>query len=438
MKIIVNENLPKLSWLLTIKKDENTLLCGSSVETKDNMIFEGSVCFSNKEKNYLSLSNLYFGSGVLEHEDKTITVFTPSHVFDYVWIIKNTAQNEIYVSNSIFFCAAKTNLSVNQLLWSSHFTDLFKGIGNFDRLLSKIGEYEIYGCSICQVYIKNFQINFADMIYQNHFKNFEDYHSYLKKVVKQCYDNFNADKAIVYLSKGYDSVCCATLVSEIQGIARKIALSKPLDKHGLDDSGEEIAKTLNLELVFLPDIERDFELIPDTPTSQQKYKAVYLTEKDNLRISDFSTFWVYPHDESLYCDDVDYNKSIVLFGGHGDTIWSYKNEICDNFKRSDYLGSSMAEYRLKRGFCYLPLAAIASVKHSNLVEICNSEEMKPYIVGGNYDRPIPRRIAEDFGKLKRGTFATKKLAIATPIKSFPQRNELLQMKIDEYKTIITS
>ena len=436
MKIVVDERLPKLSWLLTITKDENTLLCGSSVNVNDNMIYEGSIYFSNKEKNYFSLSNLHFGSGVFEHQDKQITIFTPSHVFDYVWIIKNNVKNEIYVSNSIFFCLSKINADVN-LLINSPFQNLFKGIGKFDRLIKKTNEYEIYGCSLCQVYIKNLQIKFADMIYQNHFNNFEEYHAYLKDVIQQCYDNFNSDKAIVYLSKGYDSVCCATLVSEMPGIENKIALCKIFDKHGLDDSGVEIAQTLKMQTIVIPETERDFELVAYQNTDV-KYKAVLFSEKDNDRLLDFCSFWDYPHDESLYCENVDYNNSIVLIGVHGDVIWDFKGAICDDFERlsHDLGGASLTEYRLKKGFCYLPLPAIASVLHSDLVKICNSEEMKPYIVGGNYDRPIPRRIAEDYGKIQRGTFATNKQAIATQIKSFPQRSMLLQRKINEYKTII--
>ena len=438
MKIFVNKKLPKLSWLLTITQDENILTCGSAVNINDNMIFEGSVYFSNKEKNYFSLSNVFFGSGVYEHQDKTITVFTPSHVFDYVWIIKNKISNEIYISNSIFFCAAKTNLDVNTLL-NSNFRNLFKGIGKFDRLLNVAGEYEIYGCSLCQVYIKNHQINFADMIYQNHFNNFEEYHSYLKEIIKQSYDNFDANKAIVYLSKGYDSVCCATLVSNIPSIDRKIALCKVFDKHGLNDSGEEIAKALNMETIIIPETERKYDLVEyKNFKTDKKFKAVYFTEEDDERLSNFLSFWDYPQDESMYCDGIDYSNSIVLIGVHGDVMWAFKNGTCDDFERlsHDLAGSSLAEYRLKNGFCYLPLPAIASVKHSDLIKICNSEEMKPYIVGGYYDRPIPRRIAEEYGKIQRGTFATNKAAIATQAKSFPQRNTLLQKKIQEYKTII--
>jgi hypothetical protein len=45
--------------------------------------------------------------------------------------------------------------------------------------------------------------------------------------------------------------------------------------------------------------------------------------------------------------------------------------------------------------------------------------MRPYQVGGRYDRPIPRRLAEEAG-LPRGSFAVRKLGVSATLHRNPR------------------
>ena len=52
--------------------------------------------------------------------------------------------------------------------------------------------------------------------------------------------------------------------------------------------------------------------------------------------------------------------------------------------------------RLKLGIsCFLPL--FGAIEWPSIHEITKSDDMKQYSIGGNYDRPIPRRIFENKG-----------------------------------------
>jgi hypothetical protein len=57
----------------------------------------------------------------------------------------------------------------------------------------------------------------------------------------------------------------------------------------------------------------------------------------------------------------------------------------------------MAELRLVIGFIHLPLPYIGARRKEDIVKITESPDMDPWRLGNTYDRPIPRRIAEEAG-----------------------------------------
>jgi hypothetical protein len=100
----------------------------------------------------------------------------------------------------------------------------------------------------------------------------------------------------------------------------------------------------------------------------------------------------------------------VLFTGcHGDTMWEKQKVPSDVIKRGDLDGGSLGEYRRRVDFIHLPLPYIGALRHGDVVAISNSAEMMPYSVGGDYDRPIPRRILEEAG-VPRAAFGQAKKA----------------------------
>ena len=60
----------------------------------------------------------------------------------------------------------------------------------------------------------------------------------------------------------------------------------------------------------------------------------------------------------------------------------------------------------------VPLPMIVLDRWSEVNKISNSEEMSGWSVGGNYDRPIPRRILEEKG-VSRVSFGNKKQGAGT-------------------------
>jgi hypothetical protein len=83
--------------------------------------------------------------------------------------------------------------------------------------------------------------------------------------------------------------------------------------------------------------------------------------------------------------------------------------IDDSLKLGDLGCHGLSEIRLNAGFIQLPVPFIGARSRADIVGITESKEMDPWKVGTDYDRPIPRRIAEQAG-VPRELFGQQKMA----------------------------
>ena len=70
----------------------------------------------------------------------------------------------------------------------------------------------------------------------------------------------------------------------------------------------------------------------------------------------------------------------------------------------------ICEYRLIRGIIHCPVPYWGIRHFESIQKISKSNKMKPWSIGGDYDRPVPRRIVEEagvprrlFGQIKKNT-----------------------------------
>jgi hypothetical protein len=106
--------------------------------------------------------------------------------------------------------------------------------------------------------------------------------------------------------------------------------------------------------------------------------------------------------------------SLLLTGINGDIVWSRepiakRTGLDSSIRRGDLGGHGMSELRLLVGFIQLPLPFMGARRKPDLVRITESSDMAPWRVGTAYDRPIPRRIAEEAG-VPRHLFGQSKMA----------------------------
>lgn len=107
--------------------------------------------------------------------------------------------------------------------------------------------------------------------------------------------------------------------------------------------------------------------------------------------------------------DEDFRGNVVFTGDRGDSIWDKNTRISnDEFAFNDilsHLGS--AEHALRVGYVSCPMPLYGATAWGSIHDISCSNEMTAWSIGGDYDRPIPRRIVEEAG-IERSSFGQYK------------------------------
>ena len=100
----------------------------------------------------------------------------------------------------------------------------------------------------------------------------------------------------------------------------------------------------------------------------------------------------------------------LLTGHFGGRAWDKNAKgLSEEIVRGDQSGMALLEYRLWAGFVHCPLAFLGVRQILDLHALNLSPEMRPWDVGGRYNRPLARRIIETAG-IPRGSFAVHKRA----------------------------
>lgn len=197
------------------------------------------------------------------------------------------------------------------------------------------------------------------------------------------------------LSSGYDSPAVAVLAREI-GCREVLTFGRAREYFGsASDSGRAIAAHLGLDVTELD--RDDYRRLPEC------------AEAEFLALGTGGEELVFAPAEPLLAG------RMLLTGYLGDVAWARRSRVVNTtFRVGDQSGASFTEFRLRVGFAHVPVPPIGYLQHPALVAISNAPEMRPWSVGGDYDRPIARRLAEEAG-VPRELFGQAKKAIVTYI-----------------------
>lgn len=124
--------------------------------------------------------------------------------------------------------------------------------------------------------------------------------------------------------------------------------------------------------------------------------------------------------------------TLLFSGNYGGGLWARHaspEELAGYVKRGPPSGASLAEARLMAGVVELPPAYVFGRSFKAVHAVSESDELKPWQLGNDYDRPIPRRILEDRG-VPREAFGFGKRAVAQDFES-PRGEALRRLFFDE-------
>lgn len=399
-------DLPRMAWCVRLGRDDADLLCGNSVEVRGDSFFEGAWAGDAESFDFASATDV-FGSGGQLSEDELVVV-SPSHTLERIQYIRTGDQT--LISNSLVFLltASGAELDPRYPRYATDFAGvIYHGIRDNEttvpvRFPRSPG---ITDGQVHLVYVRNVRfhrnggVSFVDKSTGRPFDTFDEYVDQLVDVLSKTVDNAAAQsRAVTYtplasISSGYDSPAVAALARRV-GCRKAFTFTHARGRraHAEDDSGRPIADVLGYEL---------------TELDREGYRNA-----GEFPEAEFLATAMSGEDLNMAGLEGEVGRSVFFSGHYGGRVWDLHTYPDELLRRGDMSGASMNEFRLRADFVHVPAPFIGARRHPTLLKIAQSEAMKPWSTGTDYDRPVPRRIAEDagvpraaFGHTKRATTA---------------------------------
>jgi hypothetical protein len=203
------------------------------------------------------------------------------------------------------------------------------------------------------------------------------------------------------LSRGYDSPAANILFAPF-GIARAFTIPRSnsmippwLQSKATHDDGARIGAHLDIETIRLSPVKKStlsrdeiFFLAPSTAPAELAFAGLVSSREETGE------------------------AALLLTGYHGGLLSRAvpKRLLTSDLVRNDTSGLNLSEVRLKAGLVHLPVPFVFARSIVSLNALSQSQAMAPWSVGGDYDKPIARRIIEEAG-IPRSAFGERKRAV---------------------------
>lgn len=396
-------DLPRLAWVLEYLRGDDTIrvVHGPWVETRPTFFSEGG-WRGPFSRGALDRSDLTLGSGARLLGDRFV-ISTPSHSLDRLQSL--TTKDGLFVSNSLPFLLAVSGQHCDDR-YPYYDIDLMAFLDGLPSAVSSIPLRDSRRIDL--FYCTNLTID-RDLRTTPEQKpnfgvrpmNYQEYWTFLREMVRDVSANLSdSDRSILYrplatLSSGYDSPACAVLATTVGCREAATFTSARSNFEESADSGGRIGERLGLKVHTF---ERD-EYLGRTDQPEVEFLSVGTGGEDVVMAA---LEHILPN-------------TLLFTGFLGDTVWGLTGspEASSRYRMTYPAGSSATEFRLRVGFVHFPVPQSHHRLHPWIERISCSPEMAPWRLGRDYDRPIPRRIAEEAG-VPREWFGVSKKAITQP------------------------
>jgi len=383
------EALPRLAWCVRLRRRGAVrVLHGADVETGDGWFCEGAWSGEFAEAGFESASLMGSGGKLGE---RGLLLASPSHTMERLYVLR--CGDEILASNSCAFLLAQAGDGPDPgyLFYSADLASVIHGIDRYVRTVPTRSGRRIRMYCYCNLLIgPDLRLFECRKPAVRAFADFADYKRFLDATVTAIAANATDPRRkvryapVVTISTGYDSPATAVLARAV-GCAEAVTFRRSRAKADgdRDDCGAGIGAILGLRV------------------------AVY----DRL---DYLTQTGFPEAEGGISEFLSLAPALdrrLLFTGFNGTIWERCRKPDVVLRRTVDSGNNLGELRLRKGFVHVAVPYLGCASYPSIYRISNSEEMRPWMLGCRYDKPIPRRIAEEAG-VPREMFGMEKKAAA--------------------------
>jgi hypothetical protein len=383
-----SEALPPLAWVARLHAPSVEVDCGMSVTREESGFFEGT-WVGGPGLGSVVESTTPFGSGMVATADGLFIV-PPGHTLSGIYAWRDGADT--IVSNTLVGLLAAADVELRpDTDYVTRFFGLADGI-DFTPI-----ELPTSGAPVEFHFYENLHVGTDGRLEkvakrrEDPFKSYADYVGRLQRALEQALANAPDYRPVIALSNGYDSTAMAVVAARV-GCRTALTFAHarpPIATRDASDSGERTARRLGMDVEFF---------------DWQEYMR-----RDDLPEAEFLATGYTGEDVAVAAMEPSLRRTALITGGVGSAMWRRGREKRSDLQRGDLSACSMTEFRLRVDFIDLTLPIFGMSEIPSLQDITLSEEMRPWSIGGYYDKPIARRIAEE-GGIPRGTFADAKRA----------------------------
>jgi hypothetical protein len=381
--------LPRLAWCAEVRAGAEaiTVWHGPWVEMHDDWIVEGAWDGEFREGRFDRALALAGTGARLEGAD--VVFFPPTHLFGRLWWMGDARR--VLVSNSLAFLLVRAGDAPDPCYrdYAWDFVRCYRaGITDTPKTLPTAARQVCLQDVLALRVRPDLSVVVQPRADCTQPGSFTDYRARLLAVTTALVANARDPgrrrplEPLVELSRGYDSAATAVIAAEA-GCRRSVSLRDArVQPHG--DSGVAIARRLGLEA--------------------REHDRLAWRELPGLPEAEFALAPFGQH-VVMAAAEPELEGALLISGRDGDEAWSRRPRPgLPQLRRPGATttpGGTFAEFRLRVGFAHFALPAIGQLHHEWLHALAHSPELQPWSVGGDYDRPVARRIAEE-GGIPRG------------------------------------
>lgn len=314
-----------------------------------------------------------------------------------------TIGDRVWVSNSVPFLLAATGSSLDKeyFHYEEDFCSGMKGVRNSSKSTPLSVGRELRFHRSCNVEVDaQLTVNEKTKHSELDFHNYDAYMDSLRKVLRRIKENAT-DRArktpygmVTTISRGYDAPAASALAFEV---GCRIALTFNTPERYKDDCGSEIARRLGYSEIHELD-------------GEEYLRNTALLEAESCSTGNAGTSIIFLPYEKLY------RGKLLFRGTRGDSLWARAHKNVNDeqdFTSENQLvqsDSAFTENMLRNNTVIINVPMIGCDRWTEIDRLSSSSEMDTWSVGGDYDRPIPRRIVEEKG-VERTAFGQKKTGV---------------------------
>jgi hypothetical protein len=380
--------LPPLAWVAHVGDHVIEVDCGTSVRCAEKAFFEGT-WVGPPELSAVLDSTAPFGTGMVIRGPDLFAI-PPGH--STALLFSWRSGTELYIANTFVGLLAKAGL---ELLPGTDYTSLFARIADGLRatptdLPTSAGPAQYHLFENLRV-LPGGHLEKSAKPRERPFASYDDLVARLDAALVSAMTNAPGYEPVIALSNGYDSTAVAVLAAR-HGLRRALTFREsrpPAFTRDPSDSGEATARRLGLNI----------ELFDRTE---------YLRRTD-LPEAEFMASGFTGEEVPFVAFENELRHTLMLTGQLGGWVFLRNKPPTPALERKDFSACSVTEFRLRLDTIDLPLLIFGMTEIMSTSALSRSAAMRPWSVGGYYDKPITRRLIEEAG-FPRDSFATSKRA----------------------------